>query len=155
MHLVDGREHCVGLISRSEHDRLEPAPGVREALERGGPGGGVLARADVVERVQRADAERALPVEEADCPLFVHTPQHRGRAREIALLAHVSPPATTSGTSVARASAVRASSSSSGKTESGVKASEWAKRASSSPMTLGSAVSSAPSACSRAACAAM
>jgi hypothetical protein len=46
----------------------------------------VLVRARECERVERPDAERALPVEEPDRALTLYTPQDGSTAREVALV---------------------------------------------------------------------
>ena len=81
---ADVGEHAIGLRPGTEVDRLERVAGVDEALERGQLGVRVLARADVVQWGERADAQRPLAVEEPDDALVVDAPEHRAAAREVA-----------------------------------------------------------------------
>ncbi len=86
VHAIDDRKDTVGLLAAAEEDRLEHAPGVRDAPERCALVTGVFARADVVERLDGADAERALAVHEPDRLLFVDHAQQRAFAWEVAVV---------------------------------------------------------------------
>ncbi len=82
-------EHLVGLGARSEEDRLERLSGMREPLEGHLPRVGVLHRPDEVERVERADHQRPLAVEQPDGALALDSAENRAPTREVAgVVAH-------------------------------------------------------------------
>jgi hypothetical protein len=84
---VDEGERRVGLGPGAEEDLLEHLARVGEALERTHPAGGVLQRPGERDRVEGADHQRPLTVEEADGALAVDSSQDRLAAREVALVA--------------------------------------------------------------------
>src|SRR2546427_810494 len=72
-----GGEDLVGLRAGAEEDRLERLRGVGQPLERTLPRPRVLPGADERARIERADHQRPLTVEQADRPLGVDAPQQR------------------------------------------------------------------------------
>ena len=77
--------YAVGLGARPEEDLLERIAGVDEPLERGQLRVRVLARADVVQRSERADAQGPLAVEQADEALLLHLAQDRAATGEVTI----------------------------------------------------------------------
>ncbi len=86
VHAVDRGQDAVGLGACAEEDGLEHAARVGDPPEGCALVAGVHARADVVERLDGADAERALAVHEPNGLLFVDRSQYRCSAREIAVV---------------------------------------------------------------------
>ncbi len=76
VHAVDDLKDAVGLFAATEEDRLEHTSRVRNALERRALVASVFACADIVERLDGANAERALAVHQPDRLLFVDRPKH-------------------------------------------------------------------------------
>jgi hypothetical protein len=72
---ADVRQHAIGLRARPEIDLLEGMTGVDEAPERRQLSVRALRRNDIVQRGQRADAERTLAVHEPDDVLLVNLAQ--------------------------------------------------------------------------------
>jgi len=83
---ADVGEHAIGLRALAEVDLLERVAGVDEPPERRQPRVRVLGGADVVERRQRADAQRALSVKKADDVLLVDLAQQRTTAGKVAVV---------------------------------------------------------------------
>lgn len=88
VHARDRRQRGVRLCPVAEVHALEHRRRARKALERRGEMVGVFGRAHVVERLQRPNAQRPLPIQRAHAPLVHHPPQHRLTAREIAIGMH-------------------------------------------------------------------
>ncbi len=76
-------QRLVGFLAGAEQDRLLDLGGAGEALEGPVAGGGAQHRAGVSERLQCADQQRPLAVEQADGALAVHPPRHRAAGREV------------------------------------------------------------------------
>ena len=76
-------QRLVGFLAGAEQDRLLDLRRAREPLEGPVAERGAQHRAGVGERLQGADQQRPLPVEQADRALAVHPARHRAAGREV------------------------------------------------------------------------